>query len=197
MPTLHTVSFPPSRTASLERRPGRAAAYAAHRRGLAAPNLRDAPIAAALPKPIALALAALCLSGTLALAEQKPSAPPRNEGQMPPVSITVEEADGKVRCAPADLRLPAESNVQFEIVNTTKQQVSLTAPRLFQNQNVLHHDGDLVHVASNDGYLIKQGGTGILRVRTLPEGQYPYGCTSVSQQSEPFRGTLTLTKGTQ
>lgn len=113
---------------------------------------------------------------------------------MPPVSLIAEDVDGSLRCAPAELRLPAQSNVRFEIVNKTKQQVSLTAPELFKNRNVLHHDGDLVHVASNDGYLIKQGGTGVLKVRTMEEGQYPYACTSVSRQSEPFRGTLTLTK---
>ncbi|MBX9934167.1 MAG: cupredoxin domain-containing protein [Methylobacterium sp.] len=139
-----------------------------------------------------MTLAALVLSGGFAAAQTK--APPKNDGTMPPISIVAEEVDGRLQCSPAELRLPAETNVQFEIVNKTKEQVTLTAPDMFKNRNVLHHDGDLVHVASNDGYLIKQGGNGVLRVRTLAEGQYPYGCTAVSRQREPFRGTLTLTR---
>lgn len=140
----------------------------------------------------------LALLGLLAvspaLAEEKPTGAPRNGDVLPPVALTVEEADGAIRCAPAELRLPAGSNVELTITNTTKNQVTLTAPRQFENKNVLHHDGDLVHVASNDGYLIKQNGKGVLRIRTLDEGQYPYGCTSVSKQGAPFRGTLTLSK---
>jgi hypothetical protein len=143
-------------------------------------------------------LSRLALLGALAagpaLAVEKPAAPPRNAGMMPPVSLTVEEADGAVRCAPAELNLPAESNVEITINNTTKNQVTLTAPHQFENKNVLHHDGDLVHVASDDGYLIKANGKGVLRIRTINEGQYPYGCTSVSKQSKPFEGKLTLTK---
>lgn len=129
-----------------------------------------------------------------AMAEEKPTGASRNADALPPVALTVEEADGAVRCAPADLRLPADSNVELTIHNTTKNQVTLTAPRQFENRHVLHHDGDLVHVASNDGYLIKQNGKGMLRIRTLAEGQYPYGCTSVSKQSAPFQGTLTLSR---
>lgn len=82
----------------------------------------------------------------------------------------MEEADGAIRCVPAELRLPAGSNVELTITNTTKNHVTLTAPRQFENRHVLHHDGDLVHVASNDGYLIKQNEKGMLRIRTLDEG---------------------------
>jgi hypothetical protein len=129
----------------------------------------------------------------LALAEEKPSqAAKGGSDALPPIEIVAEMVDGRLRCEPAELRLPAESAVQLQIVNRTKEQVTLTAPRMFENKNVLHHDGDLVHVASNDGYLVKQGGTGTLRVRTLAEGQYPYGCTATSKQDTPFKGTLTL-----
>jgi plastocyanin len=137
-------------------------------------------------------VATLCLGGTLALAEQKPTSAPKNEDLQPPVQLVAELVDGRIRCDPAELRLPAQTNVQLQIVNRTKHQVTLTAPKMFENKNVLHHDGDLVHVASDDGYLIKQGGEGLLRVRTLAEGQYPYACTSTNDRNAPFKGTLTL-----
>ncbi|MHC2020257.1 anaerobic typically selenocysteine-containing protein [Methylobacterium sp. CM6247] len=109
--------------------------------------------------------------------------------------MTVE--NGGAKCAPAELRLPANSDVEMDIVNKSTSQITLTAPRIFENKNVLHHDGDLVHVASNDGYLVKANGQGVLKVRTIVEGNYPYGCTSVTNQSKPFEGKLVLTPPNQ
>jgi len=100
--------------------------------------------------------------------------------------------NGAAKCAPAELRFPANSDVELQISNQSKDQITLTAPRIFENKNVLHHDSDLVHVASNDGYLVKPNGKGVLKVRIIAEGQYPYGCTSVHNQAKPFEGTLTL-----
>ena len=120
-----------------------------------------------------------------------------NDQKVPPVEILMTVEDGGAKCAPAELRLPANSDVQLNIVNQSTSQITFTAPRIFENKNVLHHDGDLVHVASNDGYLVKANGKGVLKVRTIAEGQYPYGCTSVTKQSKPFEGKLTLAPSNQ
>jgi hypothetical protein len=58
---------------------------------------------------------------------------------------------------------------------------------------VLHADGDLVHVASEKGYLVKQNGKGVLRIRTMKEGQETYACTSTRNRKAPFEGKLVLT----
>ncbi|WP_336487406.1 cupredoxin domain-containing protein [Methylobacterium nigriterrae] len=139
------------------------------------------------------ALAALfVLSGGLALAEEKPSPQPKAGDAMPPVELTIDLEGGKPRCSPAELRLPAETNVALRVVNRADRPVTLTAPGQFENRNVLHADGDLVHVMSNEGYLVKQGGTGTLKLRTLAAGQYPYACTGVQDRVAPFKGTLIL-----
>ncbi|SDA30114.1 hypothetical protein SAMN02799622_04642 [Methylobacterium sp. UNC378MF] len=113
-------------------------------------------------------------------------------GTMPTVDLIMTVENGAAKCAPADLRLPADTDVSIRVQNHTTSQIVLTAPQIFENKNVLHHDGDVVHVASNDGYTVKQNGKGEIRVRTIAAGQYPYGCTSVNDKSQPFRGTLTL-----
>ncbi|WP_331290369.1 MULTISPECIES: cupredoxin domain-containing protein [Methylobacterium] len=111
---------------------------------------------------------------------------------MPSVDLTMTAENGAAKCAPAELRLPADTDVSIRVQNKSTSQIVLTAPQIFENKNVLHHDGDVVHVASNEGYTVKQNGKGEIRVRTIAAGQYPYGCTSVNDKSQPFRGTLTL-----
>ena len=122
---------------------------------------------------------------------------PSNDQKIPPVEILMTVENGGAKCAPAELRLPANSDVVMNVVNKSTSQMTLTAPRIFENKNVLHHDGDLVHVASNDGYLVKANGKGVLKVRTIVEGSYPYGCTSVTKQSKPFEGNLLLAPSNQ
>ncbi|MBP1183108.1 hypothetical protein [Methylobacterium sp. PvR107] len=78
--------------------------------------------------------------------------------------------------------------------NRSTTQFVLTAPQIYETKNVLYHDGDVVHVASNEGYTVKQNGKGEIRARTNAAGQYPFGCTSLNDTSKPFRGTLTLTR---
>ena len=140
---------------------------------------------------------ALSLAGLVALAVPALAAndlpPPKAGGEvMPPVEVTISTKDGAAACAPAELRLPAQSNVSLQVVNQSDAQVSITAPQIFQNKNVLHHDGDVVHVASNDAYLVKAKGKGEIRLRTIAPGSYTWGCTSVNAQSKPFEGKLTL-----
>jgi hypothetical protein len=135
--------------------------------------------------------AVLLVSGAAHAAENMPSRE-GGEKSMPSVELTMNVEGGAAKCSPAELRLPANSDVSIKVTNQSSSQIVLTAPRIFENKNVLHHDGDVVHVASNDGYTVKQHGKGELRVRTIAEGQYPFGCTSVNNKSEPFQGTLTL-----
>ena len=112
---------------------------------------------------------------------------------MPAVDLIMTADKGAAICAPAELRLPANADVSIRVQNRSSTQIVLTAPEMFENKNVLHHDGDVVHVASNEGYTVKQNGKGEIRIRTIAPGQYPFGCTSVNAKSQPFRGTLVLT----
>lgn len=144
-----------------------------------------------IPARIAAAAAflAVALSGGARAANDLP--PPKTDA-MPPVEVTITAENGVPACAPAELRLPAQSNVDLHVVNQSNEQVSLTAPQIFQNKNVLHHDGDVVHVASNDAYLVKANGKGAIRLRTIAPGEYTYGCTATTKQDQPFTGKLTL-----
>src|SRR4051794_30401069 len=145
-----------------------------------------------LPSVLSTTVAAMFLmSGAAFAAENMPSREGGGKG-MPSVELTMNVDSGAAKCSPAELRLPANTDVSIKVTNQSSSQIVLTAPRIFENKNVLHHDGDVVHVASNDGYPVKQHGAGELRVRTIAEGQYPFGCTSVNNKSEPFKGTLTL-----
>ncbi|MDP4023050.1 anaerobic typically selenocysteine-containing protein [Methylobacterium sp. NEAU 140] len=127
-----------------------------------------------------------------ALAEGKPLPPPAS-AVMPPVELTISMQDGKPVCAPQEIRLPADTNVALHVVSSADTPVTLTMPGQFANGRVLHADGDLVHVASEDGYLVKQNGKGTLRLRTLGPGQESYACTSTRDRKAPFTGTFVRT----
>lgn len=71
--------------------------------------------------------------------------------------------------------------------------VTVTAPGQFENAHVLHADGDLVHVASEKEYLAKQNGKGVLRIRTMKEGQETYAGTSTRNRQASFEGKLVVT----
>ena len=133
----------------------------------------------------------LALAGPAA-AQSKPLPKPATDA-MPPVEVTITETDGRPVCAPAELRLPADSNVALHVVSRFGAPVTITAPGQFDNAHVLHADGDLVHVASEKGYLVKQNGQGTLRFRTAGAGQSTYACTSTRDQPQPFKGRLILT----
>jgi hypothetical protein len=130
--------------------------------------------------------------GDAALAQNKPL-PPASSGEMPLVELSISLDGDKPVCAPAELRLPANTNVELHIASSASVPVTITAPGQFENAHVLHADGDLVHVASEKGYLVKQNGKGTLRIRTLKEGQETYACTSSRNQKAPFEGKLVLT----
>ncbi|MGH1591008.1 anaerobic typically selenocysteine-containing protein [Methylobacterium phyllosphaerae] len=135
-------------------------------------------------------VAALLVTGP-ALAQGKPLPPPATDA-MPPVELTISLKDGKPVCAPAELTLPADTNVEVRIVSSADVPVTITAPGQFENGRVLHADGDLVHVASEKGYTVKQNGKGTLRLRTMKAGQEDYACTSTRDADAPFKGKLVL-----
>jgi len=139
-----------------------------------------------------LALAAILLSSSHALAEGKPLPPPASTA-VPTVELTVTMDGDKPVCAPADLRLPADTNVTLHIVNRTKDTITLTMAGQFEKGRVLHTDGALFHVASEKGYSIKEGSQGTLKLRSIPAGEEEYGCTSTRNQQAPFRGKLITT----
>ncbi len=146
---------------------------------------------------LALALVAgpVLLAGP-GLAQGKPLPPPAS-GATPVVELTIALKDGKPVCDPAELRLPADTNVTINVVSSADAPVTLTAAGQFENGRVLHADGDLVHVASEKGYTVKQNGRGTLKLRTMPAGETPYGCTSTRNASAPFVGKLVLTPPAQ
>ncbi|WP_375455885.1 anaerobic typically selenocysteine-containing protein [uncultured Methylobacterium sp.] len=111
---------------------------------------------------------------------------------VPPVELTITLEGGKPVCAPAELRLPAETDIALHVVSQADTPVTITAPGQFENAHVLHADGDLVHVASEKGYLVKRNGQGTLRLRTLAAGDHSFACTSTGNQSAPFVGKLVL-----
>jgi hypothetical protein len=137
-----------------------------------------------------LALSAVLAAGP-ALAQGKPLPPPATDA-MPPVELTISLKDGKPVCDPAELKLPAATNVALKIVSSADAPVTITAPGQFENGLVLHADGDLVHVASEKGYTVKQNGKGTLRLRTMKAGQEEYACTSTRNADAPFKGKLVL-----
>jgi len=132
-----------------------------------------------------------CLTAGPVFAQGKPLPPPASD-VMPPVELTISLKDGKPVCAPAELRLPADTNIALHIVSTANAPVTLTAPGQFENGLVLHADGDLVHVASEKGYTVKQNGQGTLKLRTMKAGQEDYACTSTRKEDAPFKGKLVL-----
>lgn len=111
---------------------------------------------------------------------------------MPPVELTITLEGGKPVCAPAELRLPAETDIALHVVSQADTPVTITAPGQFENAHVLHADGDLVHVASEKGYLVKRNGQGVLRLRTLAAGDHSFACTGTGNRSAPFVGKLVL-----
>jgi hypothetical protein len=141
------------------------------------------------------ALVALLVAGP-AFAQGKPLPPPASDA-MPPVELTISLKDGKPVCDPAELRLPADTNVALTIVSSADVPVTITAPGQFENGLVLHSDGDLVHVASEKGYTVKQNGKGTLRLRTMKAGQEDYACTSARRLDAPFKGKLVLSPSAQ
>lgn len=136
-----------------------------------------------------LMAAVFCLGAGAATA--KPLPPAAGEA-MPPVELTIAIKDGKAVCAPAELRLPADTNVELHIDSSANQTVTLTMEDQFEKGHVLHADGDAVHVASEKGYTIKQNGKATIRLRTLSVGERPFACTGTASQSDPFRGKVIL-----
>ena len=140
----------------------------------------------------AASLAVLLLVGST-YAESKSLEAPASDA-MPPVELIISMKDGKPVCDPAEILLPANTNVALHIVSSADVPVTITAPGQFENGLVLHADGDLIHAASEKGYTIKQKGQGTLRLRTMKPGQEEYACTSNRNANDPFKGKLTLTQ---
>lgn len=146
------------------------------------------------PLPTLAALAFVALAGP-AYAQGKPLGAPASDA-TPPVELTISMEGGKPVCAPAELQLPADTNITLHIVSSADAPITITAPGQFENGLVLHADGDLIHVASEAGYTIKQKGTGTLKLRTMKAGREAYACTSNRNANAPFKGTLVLTQPT-
>lgn len=135
----------------------------------------------------ALGLAFMLLPA-YALAQGKPLPAPSSD-VTPPIELTIDMKDGKPVCAPAELLVPANTNIALNVVSHANADVTLTIPGQFSNGLVLHADGDLVHVESEKGYLVKRNGKGTLKLRTEGPGKAEYACTSTTNQKAPFTGS--------
>lgn len=141
---------------------------------------------------LSLGVVAAMASPTIAFAEGKPL-PPASSSSTVQGELTITMDGDKPVCAPAELKLPANTNVELHIVSTANVPVTITAPGQFEKGHVLHADGSLVHVSSEKGYLVKANGQGVLKIRTMQEGMETYACTTTSNQKAPFEGKLVLT----
>lgn len=150
------------------------------------------------PGAAAWALAAALLAAALQPAGAQSSNAPKQEppqvggAETPPIDIKFDIVNGAARCEPPELRLPARTDVEVKITNTSDQIATITAPLLFRNEYVLHHEGDLAHVASNEGYTIKPRGTGRMKLRTPPPGEYEFSCFNAGTTGSPYKGKLIL-----
>ena len=121
---------------------------------------------------LGLSTLAALLSAPFAFAEGKPLPTPATDA-MPPVELTITMDNGKPVCAPAELLLPADTNVSLHVTSQANAPITITMGEQFENGRVLHADGDLVHVMSEKGYLVKQNGQGTLKMRTMKAGSHP------------------------
>ncbi|GJD99449.1 cupredoxin domain-containing protein [Methylobacterium isbiliense] len=135
--------------------------------------------------------AALALTSTAALAAQQP-APPRATDASPPVEVTISQDGGTTRCEPATLRLPAETDVTLSLVNQSGLPATVTAPKMFENRQILHHDGGLAHIANESGFTVRPSTRGEVKLRTLAPGEYDFSCATTRNQGTPSRGKLVL-----
>ena len=142
---------------------------------------------------LALGAVAAAMAVQPALAQGKPLPPPASD-VMPRVELRVGLTDGKATCSPAELPLPADTNIELHVVSTADRPVTLTIPGQFEKGHVLHADGDVGHNASEKGYTLKANGQATIRVRSLSPSEVSYACTSTANQSEPFTGKVTYTK---
>ncbi len=116
----------------------------------------------------------------------------RGEDVLPPIEILAELVGGSVRCSPAEARLPARDEIDLRLVNRSDQQVTFGGQELFSDRNLVRSEGDVVHAASDQGYVIKPTGTGRIIARTPPAGQYRYTCAGNRSQGTPSGGVLEI-----
>lgn len=140
---------------------------------------------------------ALALAGGPGASAQSFNAPKQEPPQVggetvPPVDIKFDLVDGKARCEPPELRLPARTDVEVKLSNTSDENAVIASTPLLANEHVLHHEGDVAHVASNTGYTLKARGTGRMRLRTPDAGEFEFTCAQVRDLGSPFKGKLTL-----
>jgi plastocyanin len=141
---------------------------------------------------ILIAAACATLLTSAASAADNPQLGKPASDALPPVELTVTLQDGKPVCAPAEIRLPANTDVMLQVVSQANVPVTITAEGQFEQGHLLHADGDLIHVMSEKGYTVKANGHGTLKLRTLDAGEHSYACTANNRRDAPFVGKMVL-----
>jgi hypothetical protein len=138
-------------------------------------------------------LFALTLAGAvLPAAAQVPAPAQRGDKVLPPIEILAELVGDSVRCSPAEVRLPAQDEIDLRLVNRSDQPLTFAGQEIFSDRHLVRLEGDVVHAASDQGYVVKPNATGRIILRTPPAGQYRYTCASSRTQGNPTGGTLTV-----
>jgi hypothetical protein len=133
-------------------------------------------------------LGAAGFAGTAAA--QVPAPAQLGDKVLPPVEILAETVGDAVRCSPVEIRLPAQDEIDLRLVNRTDQQITVGGPELFSDRNLVRTEGDIVHAASDLGYVVKPNATGRVVLRTPAPGQYRYSCAGTRSQGAPAGGVL-------
>ena len=123
-------------------------------------------------------------------ASQVPAPAQLGDKVLPPIEILAETVGDTVRCSPAEIRLPAQDEIDLRLVNRTDQQITVGGPELFSDRNLVRTEGDIVHAASDLGYVVKPNATGRVVLRTPAPGQYRYSCAGTRNQGAPTGGVL-------
>ena len=137
-----------------------------------------------LPRIVGGALLAAGLLTTAALAQQE-ARPPTVAGQVAaPVEIVMEMINGEVRCSPPRARLPAQSPLDFRVVNRAERPLMFVAPQFFQAANVIESAGYALDLVQG-GFLARPQATLRVLLRTPQAGEYYYSCYEQGQVPAP------------
>jgi hypothetical protein len=103
-------------------------------------------------------LLALTLAGAvlpIVAVAQVPAPAERGDKVLPPIEILAELVGDSVRCSPAEVRLPAQDEIDLRLVNRSDQPLTFAGQEIFSDRYLVRLEGDVVHAASDQGYVVE------------------------------------------